>query len=95
MLATVEGGRHDEKLKDFHQICDKNPGRRENGVRVGEIIHVTETHSDDTKNAVQKEQIKDLGLKYIFKSCTTWKMLYITRVNMLLNSFPYRRDVFK
>lgn len=27
---------------------------------VGKIVHVTETHSDDTKNTVQEEQIENL-----------------------------------
>lgn len=51
-LAVVEGGGDDDKLQDFHQVRDENPGGRKNGVGVWKIVHVAETHSDDTENTV-------------------------------------------
>ena len=62
-LAAVEGGGDDDELQDFHQVRDENPGGRKNGVSVWKIVHVTETHSDDTKNTVEEKQIENLELK--------------------------------
>lgn len=51
---------HGNKLDDLHDVREKDPRGREEGVEVHACIHIEQTNPDHANSTVQKQHIKEL-----------------------------------